>query len=236
MPSTFCESAEQREKKMLAIGSRIEIDRQQLLRSLGYGNFTPPARVTVLIHDYLENIPELIEPSFSYVIKDLVLVWGSSTVIEGPSVFQSEVVSRLLERCDKVAVFIVTLGSYLEEMVQCLAEDKLILQAAVLDAIGSAAVEVLIESVRDRIKRSASIEGLGVSRYFGPGHCDWDLSQQESVFRALGENHSGVQLTDGYLMLPQKSATGIIGIGQSPEIEDYNPCRACEKQDCSGRR
>ena len=221
---------------MLTIGSRIEIDRQQLLRSLGYGNSAPPARITVLIDDYLENIPELIEPSFSYVIKDLVLVYGSSTVIEGPSVFQSEVVSRLLERCDKVAVFIVTLGSYLEEMVQCLAEDKLILQATVLDAIGSAAVEVLVESVRDRIRRSASIEGLGVSRYFGPGHCDWDVSQQEVVFQALDGNHTGVQLADRYLMLPQKSASGIIGIGPASEVEAYDPCGTCQKQDCPGRR
>ncbi|MEJ2047337.1 MAG: vitamin B12 dependent-methionine synthase activation domain-containing protein, partial [Dehalococcoidia bacterium] len=194
------------------------------------------ARITDLTVDYLENIPELIEPSGSCVNKDLVLVYGSSTVIEGPSVFQSEVVSRLLERCDKVAVFIVTLGSYLEEMVQCLAEDKLILQATVLDAIGSAAVEVLVESVRDRIKRSASIERLGVSRYFGPGHCDWDVSQQEVVFQALDGNHTGVQLADGYLMLPQKSASGIIGIGPASEVEAYDPCGTCQKQDCPGRR
>jgi hypothetical protein len=221
---------------MLAVRSRIEIDKQQLLHSIGYDNSAPPARVTALVDDYLENISELIDPSFSYVTKDLFMVWGSAIVIEGPAVFESEIVSRLLERCDKVAIFIVTLGSYLEEMVQSLAQDKLVLQASVLDAVGSAAVEVLAESVRDSIRRSVSTDGLSVSRYFGPGHCDWDLSQQEVVFRALDENHSGVQLTDGYLMLPQKSATGIIGIGQSPEIEDYNPCRTCEKQDCSGRR
>jgi hypothetical protein len=221
---------------MLAIGSRIEIDRQKLLRSLGYGDSTPPARAAVLIDDYLENIPELIVPSFSYVIKDVVLVCGSSAVIEGPAVFESEVVSRLLERCDKVAVFIVTLGSYLEELVQCLAEDNLILQAAVLDAVGSAAVEVLIESVRDRIRHLASIESHGVSRYFGPGHCDWDVSQQEAVFQALDDNHAGVQLTDRCLMLPQKSASGIIGIGPASEVEGYDPCSTCEKQDCPGRR
>ena len=208
---------------MLAIGSRIEIDRQQLLRSLGYGNSTPPARITVLIDDYLENIPELIEPSFSYVIKDLVLVYGSSTVIEGPSVFQSEVVSRLLERCDKVAVFIVTLGSYLEEMVQCLAEDKLILQAAVLDAIGSAAVEVLIESVRNRIKRSASIEGLGVSRYFGPGHCDWDVSQQGNVGLASSTDLSKCRISPPCPSIILQDVTAIMEVTKESEKEWLKP-------------
>ncbi len=221
---------------MLAIRSKLKLDRKQLLSSIGYGDSVPPARVMSLADDYLENIHELIEPSFSYVIKDIILVCGSSTVIEGPVVFESEIVSRLLERCDKVAIFIVTIGSYLEEMIQCLAKDKLILQAAVLDAVGSRVVEVLADSVQDRIRQSVSIEGLSVSRRFGPGHCDWDVSQQEMVFRALNGNHAGVCLTDRYLMLPQKSASGITGIGPASEVEDYNPCHTCEKQDCSGRR
>jgi len=221
---------------MLAIRSRIEIDKQQLLRSIGYSNSTPPARVTSLVDDYLENIHELIEPSFYYVIKDILLVWGSNTIIDGPVAFKSEVVSRLLGRCGKVAVFIVTIGSCLEEMVQCLAEDKLILQATVLDAVGSATVDMLADSVQDRIRQVVSLEGLSVSRCFGPGHCDWDVSQQELVFKTLNGNHAGVCLTDRYLMLPQKSASGIIGIGPASEVEDYNPCRTCEKKDCSGRR
>jgi len=48
-------------------------------------------------------------------------------------------------------------------------------------------------------------------------------------------DYAGVKLTDGCLMIPRKSISGIIGIGPI-EIEKYNPCNTCDKLDCVGRR
>ena len=136
---------------MPTIKNQREIDIEQLLRNIGYGNgYQPPARVDSLINDYLENIRYLIEPSYSYVIRDVMLVHGASVVIDGSIIFQSEIIARLLEKCDKLAVFLVTIGSHLEETVARLAEDGLMLEAMVLDAIGSAAVEKVADSVQNR--------------------------------------------------------------------------------------
>jgi len=38
-------------------------------------------------------------------------------------------------------------------------------------------------------------------------------------------------------MIPQKSISGIIGIGPaSANVENYDPCKTCKKKDCPGRR
>ena len=38
-------------------------------------------------------------------------------------------------------------------------------------------------------------------------------------------------------MIPQKSISGIIGIGPCDDtVGNYNPCNTCKKQDCVGRR
>ncbi len=37
-------------------------------------------------------------------------------------------------------------------------------------------------------------------------------------------------------MIPRKSISGIIGIGSNGNVQDYNPCKTCEKHDCLGRR
>ena len=123
----------------------------------------------------------------------------------------------------------------IEEMVNQLAKDRLVLQASILDAIGSAAAEKLADAVQAQIGEIAHEYGLTISRRFSPGYCDWNIGQQQMLFWALRDNTSGVRLTSTCLMLPQKSVSGIIGIGSS-EAENYNPCKTCDRHDCVGRR
>ncbi len=223
---------------MLAISSQIDIDRQQVLSHIGYGDdYEPSARIKSLVNDYIENYHDLIAPSYSYEIKDIVSVQGEHVTIGGSITFESKVIARLLERCEKIAIFALTIGNHLEEMVSYLAENGLVLQATVLDAIGSGAAERMAAYVGDRIRRMANAEGLITSRRFSPGYCDWEVSQQKMVFLALNGNPAGIRLTESLLMVPRKSVSGIIGIGlANNNIESYNPCHTCKKEDCPGRR
>jgi len=221
---------------MVTISKPIDIDNQRVLRIIGYdAGYNPPPRIASLVDEYVDNANQLIVPSYSYVIKDIELVYGSGAVIEGWITFGSEVVAQLLERCEKVAVFVLTIGSYLEEMVGQLSDDGRMLQATVLDAVGSVAVERLADFVRDDIGVLAGNRGQYISRRFSPGYCDWDVKQQKMLFEAMDGDSAGVQLTGGCLMLPRKSISGIIGIG-SRRVKDYNPCKTCDKHDCIGRK
>jgi len=221
---------------MVIVNKPIDIDSQQVLQNMGYdADVEPPASIASLVNEYIENVYQLVDPLYSYVIRDIELVYGSGAIIGGWITFGSEVVARLLEQCEKVVVFVVTIGNYLEEMVGQLAEDELVLQAMVLDAIGSSAVEQVADFVQDRIKAIADAQGLYASRRFSPGYCDWNVDQQRMVFQAMNGDTAGVSLTEGCLMLPQKSISGIIGIG-SHDVENYNPCKTCDRRDCPGRR
>lgn len=134
-----------------------------------------------------------------------------------------------------VAVFLATIGNRLEKRVVRLAEDGLILESAVLDAIGSVAAEMVAEFVQGRVEEVAHAQGLRVSRRFSPGYCDWAIRQQKMLFRAMDGNSVGVRLTKECLMVPRKSISGVIGIGPG-EMKNYNPCKTCNKRDCIGRR
>ena len=220
-----------------AIRNEFAIDTGQVLNRIGYGtNGVPSARVESLVREYADNICHLIEPSYSHVIRDINSVRGSRVFIEGSVTFRSNVIARLLERCQKVAVFVLTVGGRLGEMVRQLSGDGLMVQAAVLDAIGSDTAETLAHVVQDIVGKEAEADGLGISQRFSPGYCDWRVSQQKMVFRAMGADTAGVRLTDGCLMVPQKSISGIIGIGPADKVESYNPCPTCNKHDCVGRR
>ena len=208
------------------------------MHNIGYDtNCRLSTRIASLIDEYVENAYYLIEPSYSCVIRDINLVQDSHVVIEGEIVFESKVIAPLLEQCEKAAVFLVTIGEHLEEMAHRLAEDGLIVQATVLDAIGSVAAEGVADYVQGKIKETANNQGLVISQRFSPGYCDWDISQQRTVFWAVSGDSMGIHLTDGYLMIPRKSISGVIGIGpRDSNVENYNPCRTCDKHDCQGRR
>jgi hypothetical protein len=223
---------------MLSMDNKIDIDIQGVFNRIGYcDDYQPSARVASLVDDYIENYHDFLSPAYSYIIKDIEAVEGHRTIAGNSIVLESKVLSRLLKRCERVAFFALTIGSYLEEMVAYLAENGLILQATVLDAIGSGTAEKLANQVGIRIKQIASTDGMVTSRRFSPGYCDWKLDQQEMVFRALNGDTGGVRLTDSFLMMPQKSVSGVIGIGlPDRDIEEYNPCTTCKKKECPGRR
>lgn len=221
---------------MVTASNRFDIDRQRVFRDIGYATDSEPsARMVSLVNDYIENAHQFIAPSFSYVVRDIELVEGTSVIFKEGVIFESGVIARLLEKANKVAVFVLTIGDYLEDTAARLAQDGLVLQSAVLDAIGSDAAERLADSVESQISEVAHNQGLTISRRFSPGYCDWDVSQQKMVFQTMKGDYAGVHLTDGCLMIPRKSISGIIGIGPS-EIENYNPCKTCDKHDCIGRR
>jgi len=223
---------------MPATNNQLDIDKQQILSNIGYcDDYQPSARINSLVNDYIENYHDFLAPSYSYVVKDIMSVKGARITLEDSITLESKVIARLLERCKKAAIFALTIGNHLEEMVAYLAENGLVLQATVLDAVGSGAVEQFAVSVEDRIRKMAEAQGLVASERFSPGYCDWELSQQKIVFRALNGNSAGVRLTKGCLMLPQKSISGIIGICPfNSNIENYNPCQTCKEKDCPGRR
>jgi len=214
----------------------IEIDKQQVLRTVGYSNRRkPPSRISSLIDDNIKNAYELIEPSYSYVILNIEGIRRSCVFVEGSIVFKSDVMAQMMEQCKKVAVFLVTIGNQLEEAVCSLSEDGLVLEASVLDAIGSGATEKVAEYVHGRVEEVSRVQGLCTNRRFSPGYCDWAIRQQRMVFRAMNGTSMKVRLTKECLMLPRKSISGVIGICPCG-MESYNPCRTCNKYDCLGRR
>ncbi|UCC59284.1 MAG: hypothetical protein JSV02_05850 [Dehalococcoidia bacterium] len=216
----------------------INVNMKDVCRYLGYSpDVEPSPRIASLLGEYIETARSLIRPAYSYIIKDIKAIVGSRAFIEGPVIFESEAIARLLERCEKVAVFILTVGGRLDETVRWLADSEQIIEAYVLDAIGSSVAEGLANSVEGRIQEAARAQGLCISRRFCPGYCDWDISQQEMVFSTINIEYTGVFLTDEYLMLPEKSMSGIIGIGScDSDIESYSPCATCDKRGCPGRR
>lgn len=223
---------------MLVFDNKIAIEKQKVLNQIGYDDEVEPSiRIDSIVDDYIENYQDFIAPSYSYSFADIEWVRGNHVSLGNSIILKSKVLARLLSRCEMVAVFALTIGNYLEDMVAYLVEERLVLQATILDAIGSGTAEKLAGDVEDKIKQMAYAGNMVTSRRFSPGYCDWKVDQQKMVFRALNGDTGGIQLTESLLMTPRKSVSGIVGIGlPDRDIENYNPCIMCKKKECPGRR
>ncbi|MFO8101103.1 MAG: hypothetical protein R6U37_02875 [Dehalococcoidia bacterium] len=216
----------------------LEITKDSMLKRIGYASdegLSP--RIPSLIEEYFEKAKCLIDPSYSYIIRDIDRVEEPLVFIKDSSILESHIISETLKRCRSVAIFTSTIGDELEKMVAWLGNSDAVLESYILDAIGSEMIEKAADFVHGIIGELANISGLAVSRRFSPGNCDWDISQQKVIFEALGDKSGGVELSHDYLMIPTKSISGIIGVGSAESgIATYNPCKTCTDTNCLWRR
>ncbi|MCF0209200.1 MAG: methionine synthase, partial [Bacteroidaceae bacterium] len=71
---------------------------------------------------------------------------------------------------------------------------------------------------------------------FSPGYCGWHVREQKLLFSTFPlAEPCGVKLTDSCLMLPIKSVSGVIGIGENVRKLEYT-CGLCDYANCYKRR
>ena len=100
------------------------------------------------------------------------------------------------------------------------------------DAIGSVIAEACVTEVIKRLEKQIPLRH---TYPYSPGYCGWNVKEQAALFQLLPENPCGVKLTDSCLMLPVKSVSGVIGLGDEVENKPYG-CAICMNKNCYKRR
>ena len=134
-----------------------------------------------------------------------------SILSDPPLLLSGKALNKHLLGCHRIAVLAVTVGPMLEDQVEQLFASGNYNAALLLDAAGSAAVEVAADQADLAIAAAAAKVGNRTSRRFSPGYGDWDLAVQPNLL-PLAEGHKiGVMVTSSQMLLPRKSITAVIG-------------------------
>lgn len=214
----------------------VEIDKNEVYRYLSYNGHAPPAFVSSLIDSQIEKAYKLIKPTYTYSLKAINDIRGHKVFLEGSLILISGDISYVLSDCKYVAIFLVTIGKDLERECLKLNKKNRMLEAIMLDAIGTEAVEKTACKLEDAIEELAKMMECQATLRYCPGYCDWDITQQKTIFQAIDSTSIGVKLTEGCMMAPLKSISGIIGIGKFDKTKPP-PCLACgRKESCPYKR
>ena len=109
--------------------------------------------------------------------------------------------------------------------------------AAMLDSVGSGAVESLAEYVNDILCQQGIARGVRVTNRISPGYGTWDVAEQPLLFRLVPGAAVDVTLNDACFMSPEKSITLLVGAGPEARVDHYfSQCARCWMAGCAYRR
>jgi hypothetical protein len=131
------------------------------------------------------------------------------------------------------AVFVATIGSFIEMSIRRLLEEGDVYTSSLLDASASVLVENLVGTVQERWMQYLRIDTgenrLIYSTRYSPGYCGWDISGQAALFGYIADADFNVKLMDDYSLQPVKSISGIMVIEeQESESSLHRACSICD--------
>jgi cobalamin-dependent methionine synthase I len=133
----------------------------------------------------------------------------------------------LFSEAKELAAVVCTIGHQLErEVADYFNRDKA-LQGLVLDGIGSAAVDSLIEKVCKLMTAEALSHGYQASSPISPGMPGFPITEQWQLIKMVPVQEIGVSLTSSGVMVPRKSASMVIGIG--PHMRRWTRAEVCTR-------
>ena len=155
---------------------------------------------------------------------------GQDTVTMDGVTFTSAVLRANLDTAERVFPYVATCGRELDEIRPAPGD---FVRQYWFDAIKAA---LLGSSVRHLNAHLLSKYALAKSSTMSPGSGDvtvWPIEQQQLLFSLLGNVQEliGVELTDSFLMIPNKSVSGI----RFPTEIDFRSCQLCRRENCPSR-
>lgn len=186
------------------------INLKEVLRYLGYGNSEPDEVTLALINECYDELCKVSVPKYA-VKKIRVIHKDDGGLLLGEYEINSKKLAINLSGCEEAFVFAATLGSGTDMLMNKYVKLD-IAKAAILQACGAAMIEDYIDACEIELASGLS-KGQALRPRFSPGFGDFTLEYQEFFMEVLKLNKTvGIHLSDGGIMIPEKSVTAIIGI------------------------
>lgn len=191
---------------------------------MGYRDVLPDEATQRETQSVIDEVRPWLRPRFCYLV-----------LSEQPAFDMGKIILRQLRGSQAYALFICTSGTEFEAYQQRLKEQGDIVRIFIADALGSVIAEKTADLMELHLQESIGKLGWQHTNRFSPGYCGWHVSQQQLLFPLFNGQTCGVALTDSSLMMPIKSVSGIIGIGEKVRKLDYT-CGLCDYKQCYKRR
>jgi hypothetical protein len=158
-----------------------------------------------------------------------------SAEIDGINLSLQKIIYGQIKKSVSAALFLCTAGEEIGKLSRNSMRTGDILEGYIYDVVGSEIVEAAADIMQTSLEDQMGAAGRNITNRFSPGYCGWDVAEQHKLFKLIPGNWCGIKLTDSALMSPEKSISGIIGIGENVKRLPYK-CNLCNMKDCIYKR
>ncbi len=211
----------------------LTIPKTDIERRLGYATESAPLVFSDMINEALAAAETALAVRAGYVLKPLRRPEDRRDGLQAGGVFfhTSNIVASELSAAAAAALFVCTIGPGLENRAAELTRGGDPARGYIMDTVASELAERTAGALHDHIAAVEAGRGRGVTNRYSPGYCNWPVAEQHLLFSLLPPGFCGVTLTESALMVPVKSVSGIIGVGEGVERRPYR-CDRCGVAEC----
>lgn len=202
----------------------LQITVSDIYEQMGYHGALPDEATQQETLSIVDDVRRWLQPQCCFFV-----------VRELPDFDMGKIILRQLRGSEAYALFICTAGTAFEQYQQQLKDRGDMVCVFIADALGSVIAEKCADQMEVLLQTSIDKLGWHHTNRFSPGYCGWHVSQQQLLFPLFGGHTCGVTLTDSSLMVPIKSVSGIIGLGEKVRKLDYT-CGLCDFAQCYKRK
>lgn len=215
----------------------LRIDPSEMYEAMGYGSAEPDEQVKGETLNLIARVASVTRPLFSFFLTDGTLREESEKLeVRGTTFEIGRIITRQLRGSAAYAFFVATAGEEFEQFQHRLKEEGDIVAIYMADSLGSIIAEKAADRMEEALQGEIASRGWKHTNRFSPGYCGWHVSQQQRLFPLFPEEHPcGIRLTDSSLMLPIKSVSGVIGLGENVRKLEYT-CGLCNFEKCYRRK
>jgi vesicle coat complex subunit len=213
---------------------KITINDKEVLRYLGYRGAEADERVSSLITEMIELFSENVIPKSVYGVWDCQI--DSYTVSFGGISVKSKKLCGHLKDCERAVLLAATLGMEADTLIRRFSVQDME-KAVIAQAVCAAMIEAYCDTVTAEIESEFSQKEepcLYPTTRFSPGYGDFNIAHQKEILNILNCSRIGLTLTDGFMLIPSKSVTAVIGFSGEKK-RTVKKCEYCAVTQCKLR-
>jgi hypothetical protein len=215
----------------------MEISNKEVLRYLGYRDAAADERTASHIAELIDLFTADVVPQSVYGVWDCQV--NTSEVTLGGMTVHSQNLAGHLAGCRRAALLAATLGTEADALIRRYSVQDME-KAVIAQAVCTAMIEAYCDTIEVQLAQKPEFDGLHPTARFSPGYGDFDIAHQKDILTMLNSRRIGLTLTDGYMLIPSKSVTAVIGFSPekkcSEEQYTMGKCERCADTQCKFRK
>jgi hypothetical protein len=208
----------------------LNLTQDEVLRREGFSAYDRiRSEIQSQISQLLETVNNsgLLQPVTTYEIYEVVSMDPDKVMLTSGAIVNGTLLPSTFPEACKLAVMVSTIGPGLENRVTEYSKNGETLHAMLLDGIGSAAVDILVQEACHLIAVKVAESGQQVGSPVNPGMPGLPIEEQRNILDLAHADEIGVSLTASGIMVPRKSTSLIMAIG--PNMRTWTQEEVCAR-------